>query len=75
MIFELDARFISTHHLTSILATHNLSLARRTDRVLQSGTREAGAGRRSARGIARHSTAQAAECWGEDPGRAWVTRV
>jgi ABC-type lipoprotein export system ATPase subunit len=23
-----------SHHLTSILATHNLSLARRTDRVL-----------------------------------------
>jgi ABC-type lipoprotein export system ATPase subunit len=27
-------RLHRSHHLTSILATHNLSLARRTDRVL-----------------------------------------
>jgi lipoprotein-releasing system ATP-binding protein len=33
-IFELMQRLHTTHHLTSILATHNLSLARRTDRVL-----------------------------------------
>jgi lipoprotein-releasing system ATP-binding protein len=33
-IFELMQRLHKTHHLTSILATHNLSLARRADRVL-----------------------------------------
>jgi lipoprotein-releasing system ATP-binding protein len=33
-IFELVQRLHQTHHLTSILATHNLSLAKRTDRVL-----------------------------------------
>jgi lipoprotein-releasing system ATP-binding protein len=33
-IFELMQRLHATHHLTSILATHNLSLARRTDRTL-----------------------------------------
>jgi lipoprotein-releasing system ATP-binding protein len=33
-VFELMQRLHQSHHLTSILATHNLSLARRTDRVL-----------------------------------------
>jgi putative ABC transport system ATP-binding protein len=33
-IFELMQRLHRTHHLTSIVATHNLSLARRADRVL-----------------------------------------
>jgi len=33
-IFELMQRLHASHHLTSILATHNLSLARRTDRIL-----------------------------------------
>src|SRR6202451_4022987 len=33
-IFELMQRLHKSHNLTSILATHNLSLARRTDRVL-----------------------------------------
>lgn len=33
-IFELLERLHRSHHLTSILATHNLSLARRADRVL-----------------------------------------
>ncbi|HXA77950.1 MAG TPA: ABC transporter ATP-binding protein, partial [Candidatus Acidoferrales bacterium] len=33
-IFELIERLHRNHHLTSILATHNLSLAQRTDRVL-----------------------------------------
>lgn len=33
-IFELMQGLHRSHHLTSILATHNLSLARRTDRVL-----------------------------------------
>jgi lipoprotein-releasing system ATP-binding protein len=33
-IFELIERLHQSQHLTSILATHNLSLARRTDRVL-----------------------------------------
>jgi len=34
IIFELMQRLHRSHHLTSIIATHNLSLARRTDRVL-----------------------------------------
>jgi lipoprotein-releasing system ATP-binding protein len=34
-IFELMQRLHRSHQLTSILATHNLSLARRTDRVLK----------------------------------------
>jgi lipoprotein-releasing system ATP-binding protein len=33
-VFELMKRLHRSHHLTSILATHNLSLARRTDRIL-----------------------------------------
>src|SRR5271167_906148 len=33
-IFELIERLHRSHHLTSILATHNLNLAQRTDRVL-----------------------------------------
>lgn len=33
-VFELLERLHRSHHLTSILATHNLSLARRADRVL-----------------------------------------
>ncbi|HXQ26111.1 MAG TPA: ABC transporter ATP-binding protein [Candidatus Acidoferrales bacterium] len=33
-VFELIESLHRSHHLTSILATHNLSLARRTDRVL-----------------------------------------
>ncbi len=33
-IIELIERLHRSHHLTSILATHNLSLAQRTDRVL-----------------------------------------
>lgn len=34
-IFELMQRLHRSHHLTSILATHNLSLARRADRVMR----------------------------------------
>jgi lipoprotein-releasing system ATP-binding protein len=33
-VFELIERLHQSHHLTSILATHNLSLAQRADRVL-----------------------------------------
>jgi lipoprotein-releasing system ATP-binding protein len=33
-VFELMQRLHRSHHLTSILATHNLNLARRADRVL-----------------------------------------
>jgi lipoprotein-releasing system ATP-binding protein len=34
-IFELMQRLHRSHHLTSIIATHNVSLARRADRVLE----------------------------------------
>lgn len=34
-VFALVQRLHKNHHLTSIVATHNLSLARRTDRVLK----------------------------------------
>jgi lipoprotein-releasing system ATP-binding protein len=33
-IFALMQRLHRSHHLTSIIATHNLNLARRADRVL-----------------------------------------
>ena len=33
-VFDLLMRLHGSHHLTSILATHNLSLARRTERIL-----------------------------------------
>lgn len=33
-VFELMQRLHESHHLTSIIATHNLSLARRADRIL-----------------------------------------
>ncbi len=57
-VFELIERLHRTHHLTSILATHNLSLARRTDRVftlergkLAPGSEVLSAGASSAAGI------------------------
>ena len=34
-VFELIARLHRDHQLTSIIATHNLSFARRCDRVLR----------------------------------------
>ena len=34
-IFDLVQRLHRTHHLTSIVATHNIALARRTDRILK----------------------------------------
>jgi len=33
-VFELMQRLHRSHQLTSIIATHNLSLARRADRIL-----------------------------------------
>ncbi|MGH9713774.1 MAG: ABC transporter ATP-binding protein [Candidatus Acidiferrales bacterium] len=61
IVFDLLQRLHRSHHLTSILATHNLSLARRTDRVLAlehgklaaggeelAGSAHSGAGRASA---------------------------
>ncbi len=33
-VFELMQRLHESHHLTSIIATHNMSLARRADRIL-----------------------------------------
>lgn len=62
-VFELMQRLHQSHHLTSILATHNINLARRTDRVvvLERGkltaSPEAQAG--STRGIARPAGAGA----------------
>jgi lipoprotein-releasing system ATP-binding protein len=34
-VFDLMQRLHRSHHLTSIIATHNLSLAQRTDRIFQ----------------------------------------
>ena len=62
-IFELMQRLHRSHHLTSILATHNLSLAQRADRVLalEHGLLTADdatfAQRASARGATRESSA------------------
>lgn len=62
-IFELMQRLHRSHHLTSILATHNLSLAQRADRVLTlehgllTSDDEKLAYRASARGATAESTA------------------
>jgi len=58
-IFELMQRLHRSHHLTSILATHNLTLARRTDRVLSLEHGKLASGARES----------------EESGRARVTRV
>jgi lipoprotein-releasing system ATP-binding protein len=58
-IFELMHRLHRSHHLTSILATHNLTLAQRTDRVLS----------------LEHGKLASGNCGSEESGRARVTRV
>lgn len=58
-IFELMQRLHRSHRLTSILATHNLMLARRTDRVLS----------------LEHGKLASGAQGSEDSGRARVTRV
>ena len=66
-IFELIKRLHRSHQLTSILATHNLSLARRADRVLvlERG-RLSPSNRASAGGVIQ--TAQLASAATETPG-------
>jgi lipoprotein-releasing system ATP-binding protein len=72
-IFELMQRLHQSHHLTTILATHNLSLARRTDRVL---VLEHGKLRPAGDLLAGSATAVALPMGpDQDPGRAQVTRV
>jgi lipoprotein-releasing system ATP-binding protein len=72
-IFELMQRLHRTHHLTSILATHNLSLARRTDRVL---VLEHGKLRPAGDLLSGSATAVALPMGpDQDPGRVQVTRV
>lgn len=58
-IFELMQRLHRSHRLTSILATHNVTLARRTDRVL----------------ALEHGKLEERACGIEDSGRTRVTRV
>jgi lipoprotein-releasing system ATP-binding protein len=72
-IFELMQRLHGSHHLTSILATHNLSLARRTDRVL---VLEHGKLTPAGDSLAGSATAVALPIGpDQDPGRVQVTRV
>jgi lipoprotein-releasing system ATP-binding protein len=72
-IFELMQRLHQSHHLTTILATHNLSLARRTDRVL---VLEHGKLRPGGDSLSGSATAVALPMGpDQDPGRAQVTRV
>src|SRR5271156_3180261 len=72
-IFELMQRLHATHHLTSILATHNVSLARRTDRVL---VLEHGKLRPAGDLLSGSATALAVPMGpDQDPGRVQVTRV
>jgi len=67
LVFELIQRVHKSHRLTSIVATHNLSLARRADRALQlehgklSPANEAAATR-------SHLGAKAAEAGAQAPG-------
>jgi len=58
-IFELMQRLHRSHHLTSILATHNQMLARRTDRIL----------------LLEHGKLAESASGTEDSGRTRVTRV
>jgi lipoprotein-releasing system ATP-binding protein len=72
-IFELMQRLHGSHHLTSILATHNLSLARRTDRVL---VLEHGKLTPAGDSLAGSATAVPLPIGpDQDPGRVQVTRV
>jgi lipoprotein-releasing system ATP-binding protein len=72
-IFELMQRLHGSHHLTSILATHNVSLARRTDRVL---VLEHGKLRPAGDLLSASATAVALPMGpDQDPGRVQVTRV
>jgi lipoprotein-releasing system ATP-binding protein len=72
-IFELMQRLHGSHHLTSILATHNVSLARRTDRVL---VLEHGKLTPAGDLLSSSATAVALPMGpDQDPGRAQVTRV
>jgi lipoprotein-releasing system ATP-binding protein len=72
-IFELMQRLHRTHHLTTILATHNLSLARRTDRVL---VLEHGKLRPAGDLLSGSANAVALPMGpDQDPGRVQVTRV
>jgi len=72
-IFELMQRLHGSHHLTSILATHNVSLARRTDRVL---VLEHGKLKPAGDLLSGSATAVAVPMGpDQDPGRVQVTRV
>ncbi len=73
-IFELMQRLHQTHHLTSIIATHNLALARRTDRVLQLEHGKLTPAKEAFAGTAAFAERDSGR-WGEDPRGAWVTRV
>ncbi len=66
-VFELIERLHRSHHLTSILVTHNLSLARRTDRVfaLEHGKLSPGAEKLD---IAAARTARTADAGARTPG-------
>jgi lipoprotein-releasing system ATP-binding protein len=72
-VFELMQRLHASHHLTSVLATHNLSLARRTGRVvlLERGKLAA------ATNVHADSAGAVAVSTGpdQDLGRVQVTRV
>ena len=66
-IFELMQRLHQSHHLTSILATHNLTFGAAHGPCSSPGTRETGSGRRSARRC-RGSCGATGEHWGRTPG-------
>ena len=67
-IFELMLRLHRSHHLTSIVATHNLSLARRTERVVVLEHGKLSPGRDVLAGSAS-GTARPANAGAETPGR------
>jgi len=72
-VFDLMQHLHRSHHLTSIIATHNLSLARRTDRVLQLEHGKLTPAKEVLAGTAA-LPAREAGIGAMTPG-AWVTRV
>jgi len=72
-VFELMQRLHASYHLTSILATHNLSLARRADRILVLEGGKLAPGTKTLAG-ASGSLGQPAGAGANAPG-ATVTRV
>jgi lipoprotein-releasing system ATP-binding protein len=67
-IFELMQRLHQTHHLTSIIATHNMQLARRADRVLELESGKIAPGTKAFTGLAANA-ARPGDVGAKTPGK------